>query len=231
MPRFTFSGRERRPVGPKDVILCSFMAHMINPGKVIVVLAFVLVTLTGCSSLFGDPREEANESIARANESIAEHNRLFERARDTYAEVKENIESGDAPAEQAEEITAAREAMQEARGHLQEAQSTLSEVEDLEVEETVRRYAGLLSNAMDRQLEAEAKEIEFYEILEEDPALEERRDEALDLLSEVGENYTAAEQEYEQAQELANSNPDLLSPGPQPGQGEQTPQAPEEGGG
>lgn len=203
---------------------------MINPLRIIVVpaLALALLILPGCSSLFGDPREEANESIAEANESIAEHNRLFEQARNTYTSVKESIESGDEPGEQEEEITRARESLQEARGHLQEAQGSLAGVEDLEVEDAVRRYANLLSDAMDQQLEAEATEIEFYEILEGDPALEEQRDAALDLLSEVGEGYTAAEQNYEEAQELANSNPDVLSPGPQPGKGEQTPEAPEE---
>lgn len=202
---------------------------MINPRKVIVVpiLAIAFLVMPGCSSFFGDPREDANEAIAEANSSIAEHNRLFEEARDTYSGVKESIESGDEPAGQEEDIVRARESMQEARGYLQEARSSLSGVEDLEVEDAVGQYANLLSAAMNQQLEAEAREIEFYEILEEDPALEDRREAALDLLAEVGEGYAAAEEDYEQAQELANSNPDLLSPGPQPGKGNQTPEAPE----
>lgn len=202
---------------------------MINPRKAIVVLTlvFAFLLLPGCSAIFGDPREEANEAIAEANSSIAEHNRLFEEARNTYTSVKESIESGEEPEGQQEEIVQARESMQEARGYLQEAQSSLSGVEDLEVEEAVIEYANLLSGAMERQLEAEAREIEFYELLEEDPALEENREEALDLLERVGEGYAAAEEDYEAAQELANSNPEVLSPGPQPGRGEQTPQAPE----
>ncbi len=174
---------------------------MINLRKAIVVpmLAATLLLLPGCSALFGDPREEANDSIAEANDSIAEHNRLFEEARDTYSSVKENIESGDEPSGQREDIVRARESMQEARGYLQEAQTSLSGVEDLEVEDAVIRYANLLSAAMDSQLEAEASEIEFYEILEEDPALEDRRDAALDILTEVGDGYATAEGDYEEA--------------------------------
>lgn len=202
---------------------------MINLRRTIVVAVLVLALFLtpGCSSILGDPREEANEAITQANESIAEHNRLFEEARDTYTEVKNNIENGENPSRQAERITRARESMQEARGYLQEAQNSLAQVQDLEVEGAVKRYARLLSEAMDRQLEAEAREIEFYEILEEDPALEERREAALDLLEQVGEGYAEAEQAYEQAQELANSNPDVLSPG-QSGGGEQAPDAPEQ---
>ncbi|MGH3085870.1 MAG: hypothetical protein ACRDSJ_00960 [Rubrobacteraceae bacterium] len=200
------------------------MAYIINPLRLIVVLVLAFLLLPGCSSLFGDPREEANEAISEANASIAEHNRLFERARDTYNDVKENIEDGDGPSGQGERITNARESLQEARGHLQEAQSSLAGVEDLEVEEAVRRYARLLSDAMDQQLAAEATEIEFYEVLEEDPALEDNREAALELLEEVGEGYAAAEEDYEQAQELANSNPKVLSPGPQPGTDERAPE-------
>jgi DNA repair exonuclease SbcCD ATPase subunit len=223
--RLIFSGKARKPAALKDVILSPFMEHMINLRRTIVVstLAAAFLLLTGCSSFFGDPREEANETISEANSSIAEHNRLFEEARDTYSSVKENIESGDEPSRQREDIVRARESMQEARGYLQEARTSLSGVEDLEVEEAVVRYSNLLSGAMESQLEAEATEIEFYELLEEDPALENRREDALELLEQVGEGYAAAEEDYEAAQELANSNPDVLSP-----QDQTAPEAPEE---
>ena len=63
-------------------------------------------------------------------------------------------------------------------------------MEDLDVDPAVKEYASLLSEAMEDQLDAEAKEIEFYGILEQDPALENNREKALDLLSEVGEPAT-----------------------------------------
>jgi DNA repair exonuclease SbcCD ATPase subunit len=185
---------------------------MINRYASVVVILLALVPLAGCSGLFADPREEANEAIAEANDSIAEHNRLFEQARDTYADVKEKVESGDDPSKEKERIADARNTLQEARTNLQDARESLSGVQDLDVDETVKEYAGLLSEAMDAQLAAEAKEIEFYGILEEDPALEERREEALDLLSEVGDGYEKAEEAYGKARELANNNPDVLGP-------------------
>jgi hypothetical protein len=73
----------------------------------------------------------------------------------------------------------------------------------------------LLSEAMDAQLAAEAKEIEFYGILEEDPALQENREEALDLLSEVGEGYQKAEKIYDEAHNVANANPRLIEAAPE----------------
>ena len=81
---------------------------------------------------------------------------------------------------------------------------------DLDVDSTVQRYARLLSQAMDAQLAAEAREIEFYGILEEDPALEDRREEALDLLGQAGDDYQEAEDIYAEARDLADSNPDLI---------------------
>jgi DNA repair exonuclease SbcCD ATPase subunit len=186
------------------------MAHMINRYAAIVVILFSALALSGCSGLFGDPREEANEAISEANDSIAEHNRLFERARDTYADVKEKVESGDNPSGERENITEAKNTLEEARGNLQDARESLDGVQDLDVDETVKRYASLLSDAMEAQISAEAKEIEFYGILEDDPALENRRDEALDLLSEVGDGYAKAEDAYGKARELANNNPDVL---------------------
>lgn len=187
---------------------------MINLRLWIVVPAVVvaLFIVPGCSAVFGDPRESANEAIDDANTSISEHNRLFEQARGTYNEVKDDIESGNEPSDQKQKITDAKASMQEARGHLQEARSSLSGIQDMEVEDSVKNYTRLLSDAMEKQVEAEAREIEFYEILEDDPGLDDRREEALDLLSQVGDGYAAAEKDYEQARNLANSNPDILSP-------------------
>jgi hypothetical protein len=84
------------------------------------------------------------------------------------------------------------------------------EVQDLDVEPEVKKYAETLSGAMNEQLDAEAKEIEFYEILEKDPALKDDRKKVLDLLSEVGDGYEKAEKSYEDAQKLADENPKLI---------------------
>ena len=66
-------------------------------------------------------------------------------------------------------------------------------MQDLDVDKDIKQYARLLSEAMDAQLAAEAKEVEFYDLLEEDPALENNRDKALDLLDEIGAGYEEAE--------------------------------------
>jgi len=86
-------------------------------------------------------------------------------------------------------------------------------VDDLDVDPAVKEYASLLSEAMQDQLDAEAKEIEFYGILQEDPALENNREKALDLLSEVGKGYQKAEKTYGEAQDLADSHPKLIEAG------------------
>ncbi len=165
----------------------------------------------GCSNLFGEsPREEADAAIMQANEDISEHNRLFEDARSIYDGVKADIEAGDEPSQQADRIAEASDTLTEARNRLEDAQASLDEVRDLDVDSTVQRYARLLSQAMDAQLAAEAREIEFYGILEEDPALEDRREEALDLLGQAGDDYQEAEDIYAEARDLADSNPDLI---------------------
>jgi hypothetical protein len=53
----------------------------------------------------------------------------------------------------------------------------------------VKRYASTLSDAMEAQISAEDREIEFYTLLEEDPALENNREEAENLLEQVGDDY------------------------------------------
>lgn len=187
------------------------MMHMINRLAPAVVIVLSAIMLAGCSGMFGEnPRDQANKAISDANKSISEHNKLFDEARSTYADVKQKIESGDDPSKEKGRITEAKRALEEARKDLQDASDSLDSVKDLDVDPTIKKYAGLLSEAMDAQLAAEAKEIEFYGILEKDPALEDNREKALDLLSEVGEGYQKAERTYAEAQDLANSHPKLI---------------------
>jgi septal ring factor EnvC (AmiA/AmiB activator) len=194
------------------------MAHIINRCALLVVISLSVLLLGGCAGLFESPREQANEAIAEANASIAEHNELFEQARDTYADVKQQIESGGDPSlEERDRITEAKNTLEEARANLDEARESLGTVQDLDVNQTIKDYAGLLSEAMDAQLAAEAKEIEFYDLLEEDPALENNREKALDLLSEIGAGYEKAEKAYREAQDLANSNPNVIEAAPEGG--------------
>ncbi|HSL00448.1 MAG TPA: hypothetical protein VK869_08925 [Rubrobacteraceae bacterium] len=192
------------------------MAPMINRRALFVVISLSAVLLLGgCSVLTGNPREQANEAISEANERIAEHNDLFEQARSTYADVKESVESGDDPSQERDRITEAKETLQDARGNLEEARDSLATVQDLDVDPEIKEYSRLLTQAMDAQISAEAKEIEFYEILELDPALENNRDRALDLLSEVGAGYEEAEESYAEAREFADSRPNLIEPAPE----------------
>ena len=83
-------------------------------------------------------------------------------------------------------------------------------VDDLDVDPAVKRYAGTLSDAMGAQISAEDREIEFYALLEEDPALENNREEAENLLKQVGNDYERAEQAYAEARDLADENPNLI---------------------
>jgi septal ring factor EnvC (AmiA/AmiB activator) len=202
----------------KDGKLSSFMAHMINRRALLVVISLSALLLGGCTGLFESPREQANEAIAEANKSIAEHNERFEQARDTYSSVKEQIESGEDPSlEERDRITEAKNALEEAHANLDDARESIGTVQDLDVDRTIKDYANLLAQAMDAQLAAEAKEIEFYDLLEEDPALENNRERALDLLSEVGAGYEEAEKAYQEAQDIANSNPNVIEAAPERG--------------
>src|SRR5215213_353280 len=187
--------------------LISLMRYIINRLTPIVVILLSAIVLAGC---FGNtPREQADEAISNANRSISEHNKLFDKARSTYTDVKQKIESGDDPSKEKDNITDAKNTLQKARDDLKDARESLGTVDDLDVDPPVRRYANLLSEAMDAQLAAETKEIDFYDILEEDPALQDNRDQALDLLSEVGAGYKKAEETYAEAQDLANDHPKL----------------------
>jgi predicted small secreted protein len=192
------------------------MRYMINRLAPVVVILLSAFVLAGCSAVFGeDPREQADKAISNANESISEHNVLFDDARSTYANVKQKIESGDDPSKEKDNIAEAKNTLEKARKYLQDARESLGTVADLDVDPSVKEYASLLSEAMDAQLAAEAKEIEFYGILEEDPALQNNREQALDLLSEVGEGYQKAEKTYDEAQNLANAHPKLIEAAPQ----------------
>ncbi len=187
------------------------MPYMINRPALPVVILLSTLLLAGCSGLFGEsPGEKADGAIMEANGAISEHNRLFGEARDTYASVKAEIEAGDDPSAQQDRITEARDTMEMARSRLQEANTSLDDVNDLDVDPAVKRYAGTLSDAMDAQISAENREIEFYTLLQEDPALENNRQEALDLLEQVGNDYERAEQAYTEARDLADENPDLI---------------------
>ena len=184
---------------------------MINYRALFVVILLSLVLPSGCSGLLGeDPGEQANQAIKNANASISEHNRLFDEARTTYTDAKQQIESGDAPSQEKDRITKSKNTLEEARRKLKDAWESLRTVEDLDVDPKVKEYARLLSDAMEAQLAAEAKEVQFYGILQEDPTLENNRERALDLLSDVGAGYEDAEESYAQAQDLADSNPDLI---------------------
>ena len=90
--------------------------------------------------------------------------------------MKSEIESGNDPSAQQDQITEAREKMEDARTRLQEARDSLGNVNDLDVDPAVKRYAATLSDAMEAQISAEDSEIQFYTLLEEDPALENNRE-------------------------------------------------------
>jgi CHASE3 domain sensor protein len=194
------------------------MAHIIDRLALIVVISLSALLLGGCSGVLGEtPREQANDAIVEANQSIAEHNKLFEKARDTYADVKEQIESGEDPSAERDRITEAKNTLEEAHGNLDDARESLATVQDLDVDKDIKQYTSLLSQAMNAQLAAEAKEVEFYDLLEEDPALENNREKALDLLDEIGAGYEKAEKTYGEAQDLADSKPKVIETAPKGG--------------
>jgi tetratricopeptide (TPR) repeat protein len=157
------------------------------------------------------PEGEANEVVERANESIAEHDRLFLEARDLYEQSLRAIEEGEGdPEREAERIGRARETMGEARARLEESREALGRVEDLDVAPELKEYARRLSEAAAVRSEAEAREMEYYEILEEDPILRENRDRALDALEEARRGYEEADRAFDRAEAVARENPDLF---------------------
>ena len=209
--RLIAPGADLGPEIPKGGRLPSLMHHMINRRAFSVVILLSTLLLAGCSGVFGEsPGERADQAITEANGAIDEHNRLFEDARGTYADVKQQIESGNEPSAQQNRIMEARDKMEQARSRLQDARDSLGGVNDLDVDPAVKRYAGTLSDAMEAQISAEDREIEFYTLLEEDPALQNNREEAENLLEQVGNDYERAEQAYAEARDLADENPDLI---------------------
>ncbi|MDQ3913281.1 MAG: hypothetical protein M3305_16225 [Actinomycetota bacterium] len=193
--------------------------------RTVIFVVIMLLLSTGCSSLFGNPRAQANDHLKEANEAIEEHNQLFEEARSVYDNTKKSVEAGESTTltegttsvegttEEGERFVQAQETMQEARDTLAEAREPLSDVQDLNVESEIQDYASSLSNAVDSRLAAEDREIEYYKILEQDPTLSENRQEALDLLAKAGDSYKESENAYARAQEIADANPDLLKKG------------------
>jgi hypothetical protein len=176
----------------------------------VAVIALALLSLTAaCGGQ--DPREEANEAISQANVHIREHNQLFEQARSTYEETREAVETGEDAEGQVENIVQARENLESARGNLEEAREDLSGIQELEVEEEIKEYARLLDEALEAQISAESREIEFYALLEDDPALEQRREEAQEILTDVETSYAEAQDTYAAAQSFADENPELLA--------------------
>lgn len=176
------------------------------------------VIVVGCSS---DPRLEANRAIERANEEISAHDELFDEARGIYSETQQAVrEGGESPEStdmgttgQAEDISEARDTLEEARDRLQAAQEEISGIQDLEVSQELLRYSRTLDRALADQIRGEEREISFYEILAEDPALEENRDRAIiGILAEAEDAYAAAESGYAEAREIADSNPELIVP-------------------
>lgn len=201
----------KKDLNPKGDMLLPLMMRILNRCAPAVAVIVATLFVFGCSSVSGDPREEANQAVTDANEAISEHNELFNQSRDTYSSVKSELESGGDPSGQQERIADARATLEEARSNLESARDSLGGVQDLEVDPAIKEYAKTLSGAMNAQLTAEATEIEFYNTLEEDPALENNRQQALDLLSEADADYQKAEDRYAQARRIASQNPDLIS--------------------
>jgi len=210
------------------------MRHMLNVLALAVVIAFSPLVLSGCSGVFGDQRQEAEDAVTEANGAIADHNRLFDQARESYGVAREEIEAGEDPEDQEDNIAEARESLQEARDSLREASARMEDAREMDVDPVIQRYAGLLLKAMDAQLSAEAREMEFYEVMEQDPALTDDRERALEILSQASDDYGKAEESYMKAQELASSNPDVIKLPPATGGGgstsgqESAPDAPED---
>lgn len=186
------------------------MTRILELRASVVVITLSLLLVAGCSGVSGDPRQQANDAITEANETIAEHDRLFGEARETYEGAREAIEDGEDPEEQASRVAEARETLADARTSLEAAREPLLEVRNLDVEQEIKEYAGLVAEAMDAQLGAEAREIEFYEILEADPILRDDRERALDVLAEVEDGYERAEASYARSREVADANPELI---------------------
>lgn len=181
-----------------------------RPARFVVIAFALLFFATGCTGLLGGPEGRAGNALDATSEAVVQHNRLYGEARDSYDEARKALDAGEDPKGQVERIKNARQDLLEARGSLEKARKSLSDVGNLGVAREIKDYADLLSGAMGDQLEAEAREAEFYQVLEKDPILERDREKALDLLSRAGDGYKRAEDAYGRARKLAEANPDLL---------------------
>lgn len=198
--------------GVDDRKLPSFMTNILNRSFLLVVISFVaFLPVYGCSTL-ENPSKKANDAIAEANKSISEHNKLVERAHSEYADVKKSLDSGGNPSKEVKRIGEIKSTFQKARGDLSDARDSLNSVQDMDVNPKVKKYTRLLSSAIDDQLAAESKEIEFYGLLQEDPTLKHNRDQAQKILSQASQGYESAAASYQKAQKLANANPKLITP-------------------
>ena len=189
------------------------MAHILNRTfKAFVILLSLIATalvLSGCSS---DPRQEANSAIERANEHISAHDELYDEARAAYDEARSPREEDAESTAQAQSISEARRTMQEARGRLQQARQEIASIRELDVSGELQEYSRTLDGALEAQITAEQREIEFYEIAAEDPALEDNRERAIGILAEAEDAYNEAQDGYERAAEIGDSNPQMAAP-------------------
>lgn len=186
------------------------MARILVRPSLLVVITLSSLLSAGCTGLFGGPYAQANGLLDEANEAIEEHNWILEEARFAYEGAREAVEAGEDASEGAERVTQAQQTIQEARDELEEAREPLLEVQELDVEPEIGDYSRALSETVDAQISAEDREMDFYELLEQDPTLQDSRTEAENILSEVDGGYEEAEEAYERAQGLANANPELL---------------------
>lgn len=163
----------------------------------------------GCSA---EPHREADSAIERANGHISAHDDLYDEARAAYDEARNSLQENDGTTAQARSISEAGQKMQEARGRLQQARQEISGIRDLDVSGELQEYVRTLDGALEAQIRAEQREIEFYEIAAEDPALEDSRERATGILAEAEDAYQEAEDGYERAAEIGDSNPRMAAP-------------------
>jgi rubrerythrin len=192
------------------------MTQMLNRCTPFVFILVSILLLAGCSSgQQGNqttPNERANAIIKEANGKISDHNRLFQKARNSYAATKEAIESkGGEPSQQKEKISGIIDTMRGARQNLNDAQSSLQRIQGLDVSRPVSRYARALSEGINAQLAAEKKEIQFYEILREDPAIADNRERAQKALDGAQQDYEKAQEGSNRATKIAEQNPQITS--------------------
>lgn len=199
------------------------MRPILNRTRVSFVILLSLLLAVGCSA---DPRVQADRAIQQANEDIEAHDELFDEARAAYSDAQQTIretnensdnestnnEDTTPESQAAESVSEARGKLQDARSRLEEARGEISGIQDQEVSDDLLEYSQTLEDAISAQMRAEKREISFYEILAEDPGLEENREQAMELLDKASQAYTEAENGYKEANSIADSNPELVAP-------------------